>query len=153
MANRFYTPIEAQSDNAGLITGLANLRLEARDQRYRREDQIAKGLMSPIKEERKFWAKEAVKSGMLPEGYGEATEINSPLRNVKKVADETPKLTEMKKNNWTADTGESNWDKNRKAAGLEYGKNGYLKKVGEKDGSGGKYSGDRGWSSSPYNKG
>lgn len=124
MANRFYTPVEAQSDNAGLITGLANLRLEARAQKYKRQDQINTGLLSPVRAEREFWIKEAKKEGILPEDYQTANEMQSPLRNVKKVADETAKLTTLKKDKWTSDTGEANWNTNIEKAGLRMNKTG-----------------------------
>lgn len=126
MANRFYTPIEAQSDNAGLITGLANLRLEAQAQRYKRQDQINTGLRSENEAERNFWVGEAKKEGILPSDFQVASDMNSPLRNVKKVAGETEKLSAMKKDKWTADTGEANYNANVQKAGLYSTKDGYF---------------------------
>ena len=124
MANKFYTPIEASPDNAGLIKGLADLRLAAEQQRYNLEDQINKGLMSPNKVERDFWIGEAKKAGILKDDYAEASDMQSPLRNVQKVAQETQRLTDMKKNKWTADSGETNFNDNMKKAGLMMNKKG-----------------------------
>ena len=134
MPFKFYEPIQEHGDNASLITGLANLRLEARQQKYQRQDQINKGLMSPIRAEREFWITEAKKEGILPEDYATATSMKTPLQNVKKIAEETDRLSSAKKGKWTADKGESNYLDNAGKAGLKKDARGNLvmNKAGDK---------------------
>ena len=134
MPFKFYEPVQEHGDNAGLITGLANLRLEARQQKYQRQDQIAKGLMSQIEDEQKFWIEEAKKEGMLSQNYGQASSMKTPLQNVKKIAEETDRLSSAKKGKWTADKGESNYFNNAGKAGLKKDAKGNLvmNKAGDK---------------------